>query len=251
MIPSRSHGCVAGFVFALETEADPFVARVRDATTLRGPVLSFHEGTIAGRRVAWVVSGAGSAAAGRAATTLLEGHAPALLVSAGFAGGLDVGLARGALVLPGRVLREGCTPLPLSLPKIDLPTANRGGDIVTVDTIVTTNAAKRALHASTGAAIVDLETHAVALAASAANVPCASLRVVSDAAGDELPTDIARLVAPQSAFRRAGAALAAIGRKPAAAGTLWRLWENAVVDGRVLATALEKLVATLPESPEG
>jgi hypothetical protein len=41
--------------------------------------------------------------------------------------------------------------------------------------------------------------------------------------------------------------LAAIGRKPAAAGTLWRLWENAVVDGRVLAAMLEKLVVSLPE----
>ena len=59
--------------------------------------------------------------------------------------------------------------------------------------------------------------------------------------------DIARLVTPQSAFRRAGAALAAIGRKPAAAGTMWRLWENAVVDGRALAAALERLVAALPE----
>lgn len=247
MIPSRSHGCVAGFVFALETEADPFAARLTDPSTLRGPTLAFHEGTIAGRRVAWVVSGAGAIAARQAATMLLEGHAPALLVSAGFAGGLDPGLVRGALVLPGRALRQGCTPLPLAPPRIDLPTAKHGGDIVTVDAIVATSVAKRDLHAATGAVIVDMETHAVALAATAANVPCASVRVVSDAAGDELPSDIARLVAPQSAFRRAGAALAAIGRKPAAAGTLWRLWENAVVDGRVLAAALEKLVVSLPE----
>jgi adenosylhomocysteine nucleosidase len=121
-------------------------------------------------------------------------------------------------------------------------------DIVTVDSIVATTAAKRDLHAATGAAIVDMETHAVAAAAAAATVPCASVRIVSDGAGDELPADLARLVTPQSAFRRAGAALAAIGRKPAAAGTMWRLWENAVVDGRALAAALERLVAALPEA---
>jgi len=74
------------------------------------------------------------------------------------------------------------------------------------------------------------------------------VRIVSDGAGDELPADLARLVTPQSAFRRAGAALAAIGRKPTAAGTMWRLWENAVVDGRALAAALERLVAALPEA---
>ncbi len=246
-MPRLPHRCAAGFVFALETEADPFAARVGNATALRGPGLSFHEGTIAGRRVSWVVSGAGSAAAGRAATLLLEGHAPAILVSAGFAGGLDPGLARGALVLAAGVVREGAPRLPLARPAVLLPAAAGDAEIVTVDAIVATAAAKQALRGATGAAIVDMETHAVASAANVAKVPCASVRIVSDGAGDELPPDIARLVTPQSAFRRAGAALAAIGRKPAAAGTLWRLWENAVVDGRALATALERLVATLPE----
>ena len=239
--------CAAGFIFALEIEADPFAARVRDATTLRGPVLSFHEGTIAGRRVTWVVSGAGIAAAGRAATVLLEGHAPALLVSAGFAGGLDPALARGAVVLATGTVRGGAPRFPLARIAALLPAASTDVDIATVDSIVATTAAKRDLRAATGAAIVDMETHAVAAAAAATTTPCASVRIVSDAAGDELPADIARLVTPQSAFRRAGAALAAIGRKPAAAGTLWRLWEHAVVDGRTLAAALERLVAALPE----
>ena len=239
--------CAAGFIFALEIEADPFAARVRDATTLRGPVLSFHEGTIAGRRVTWVVSGAGIVAAGRAATALLEGHAPALLVSAGFAGGLDPALARGAVVLATGTVRGGAPRFPLARIAALLPAASTDVDIATVDSIVATTAAKRDLRAATGAAIVDMETHAVAAAAAAARIPCASVRIVSDAAGDELPADIARLVTPQSAFRRAGAALAAIGRKPAAAGTLWRLWEHAVVDGRTLAATLERLVAALPE----
>ena len=239
--------CAAGFIFALEIEADPFAARVRDATTLRGPVLSFHEGTIAGRRVTWVVSGAGIVAAGRAATALLEGHAPALLVSAGFAGGLDPALARGAVVLATGTVRGGAPRFPLARIAALLPAASTDVDIATVDSIVATTAAKRDLRAATGAAIVDMETHAVAAAAAAAKIPCASVRIVSDAAGDELPADIARLVTPQSAFRRAGAALAAIGRKPATAGTLWRLWEHAVVDGRTLAATLERLVAALPE----
>jgi adenosylhomocysteine nucleosidase len=246
-VPRLTHHCAAGFIFALETEADPFAARVGEATTLGGPGLSFHEGMIAGRRVAWVVSGAGSAAAGRAATLLLEGHSPALLVSAGFAGGLDPALARGALVLAAGALRKGAPRLPLARPDGLLPAEAGDAEIVTVDAIVATAAAKRDLRAATGASIVDMETHAVASAATAARVPCASVRIVSDGAEDELPPDIARLVTPQSAFRRAGAALAAIGRKPAAAGTLWRLWENAVVDGRALATALERLVTTLPE----
>ncbi len=242
-------------MFALETEAQHFASIVRERRSLStavaaGRSLEFHEGLLAGKRVAWVVGGAGVAAAARAASLLVDGHRPRRLASAGFAGGLDPALARGALVAPETVLREGEGAFALEPPPC--PGAEPARSLVTVDAVVTTVAAKRALADRTGAAIVDMETWAVARTAAAAGIPCLSLRVVSDAAGDELPADIARLVAPQSGLRRAGAALAAIGRKPAAAATLWRLWEQAVVDARVLALALERVVAALPESvPDG
>lgn len=241
--------CEAGFVFALETEAQHFASIVRDRRSLwssaaAGRPLEFHEGLLAGKRIAWVVGGAGVAAAARAAAFLVDGHRPRRLGSAGFAGGLDPALRRGALVAPATVLREGEGTL--AMERVTCPGAESAGGIVTVDAVVTTVAAKRALAERTGAAVVDMETWAVARAAASAGIPCVSIRVVSDAARDELPPDIARLVAPQSGLRRAGAALAAIGRKPAAAATLWRLWEQAVIDARELALALERLVAALP-----
>ncbi|MFM7076642.1 MAG: nucleoside phosphorylase [Planctomycetaceae bacterium] len=239
-LPER---CDAGIVFALATEADAFAARVEGTSTHTG-ALDFHEGLLGGRRVAWVVCGPGMGAAGRAADLLLDGHRPRHLVSAGFAGGLDPALARGAAVVAGRSLREGCPALALFAPAC--PTAVVGGDLVTVDAVVATAAAKHDLRAATGAAIVDMECRAVADRATAAGVPCLSVRVVSDAAGDDLPPDILRLVTPQSALRRAGAALSLLGRRPAAASTLWRLWENAVVDGRTLAAALEATIGLLP-----
>ena len=242
--------CEAGFVFALDTEADRFAHGVTDSTVLRGAGGAFHVGTFAGKPVAWVVSGMGIGPASRAATMLLEGHRPSLLVSAGFAGGLDPSLPRGSLVLPARGLRGASPPcdfLPLSG---TIRGAVSCDAIVTVDAVVATRAGKRDLRETTGAAVVDMETHGVASVASAAGVPCLSVRVVSDAADDELPADVARLVIPQSPLRRAGAALAAIGRQPATAATLWRLWENSVVDGRTLATALAEIVATcLPDRP--
>jgi hypothetical protein len=76
------------------------------------------------------------------------------------------------------------------------------------------------------------------MAAREAEIPCASVRVVSDTADQELPAEVAALAAPQSAARRLGRALGAIGRRPRAAFDLWRVWEHAVVDGRTLATAL-------------
>lgn len=251
----REACCEAGFVFALETEAQHFVSIVRDRRSLRtaaaaGGALEIHEGLLAGKRVAWVVGGAGTAAAARAASLLVDGHRPRRLASVGFAGGLAPALPRGALVAPGRVLREGEGTL--AMEPVACPGVAPTGSLVTVDAVVATVAAKRALGERTGADVVDMETWAVARTAAAAGIPCVSLRVVSDAAGDELPPDIARLVAPQSGLRRAGAALAAIGRKPAAAATLWRLWERAVVDARALGLAIERLVAALPaDAPPG
>ena len=207
----QSPRCEAGFVFALETEAHPFAALVDDARETTG-TLHFHEGLLRGRRIAWVVSGAGSAAAARAAVALIDGHAPRRIVSAGFAGGLDPALRRGSLAVAARVLAAGQAPR--SLAAAEVPGATAVGGIVTVDRVVTTAGAKRALREATGAALVDMETYAVAGVAQAAGVPCFSVRVVSDAADDEIPGDLAALVAPQSPLRRAGAALAALGRRP-------------------------------------
>ena len=115
--------------------------------------------------------------------------------------------------------------------------------IVSVSAIVATPAAKRALAVRSGAGLVDMETHAVAAVAAAAGLPCAAVRVISDAALDELPREVAALARPQSTLRRLGTALGAVGRRPGAALDLWRLYEHAVIDGRTLATALAETCA--------
>jgi hypothetical protein len=79
-----------------------------------------------------------------------------------------------------------------------------------------------------------------------AGLPCHAVRVVSDAAGDDLPPDVGRLIEPQSAARMAGAVLGVLGRRPLAAFDLWGLWERAVVDGRTLAAALMELIRSDP-----
>ena len=238
----RGHGrpCDLGIVFALDVEADAFERRAVDRVAWRGPGLVFREGTVAQARVAWCVSGVGGAAAARAATLMLAGHRPRRLVAAGFAGGLDPVLPRGGVVRPGAVTTER--------PATRLALAVVGGDgaaagplVVSVDTVAATVAHKRDLLARTGAAVVDMETHAVATVAAEAGLPCLAVRVVSDAATEALPAEVATLARPQSAFRRFGAVVGAVGRRPVAAFDLWRLYEHAVDDGRTLAAALEQL----------
>lgn len=243
----------AGIVFALPIEADAFARSVQEVVSIEAAGLTFHQGRVAGRSIAWCVGGTGAAAAAKATRLLVAGHQPRLIVSAGFAGGLVPDLVRGTVLEPVLGLREaGGAPLALgirpapTLPSSPSATDVAGAAIVSVDLVVTSPAAKRALAAATGAILVDMETYAVAEAARDARLPCAAVRVVSDTAGQELPREVTALSRPQSGMRRLGAALGAIGRRPRAALDLWQLWENAVVDGRTLGRAVEDLCRRLP-----
>lgn len=238
--------CAAGFVFAVPIEAEAFARAATDEVEMEAAGLTFHEGKVGGARVAWCVAGVGREAARRAARLIIDGHRPRLLVSAGFAGGLDPALARGSVVEPALVRGELPTSEPLPLAAV----GQGSGAIVTVDRIVRTAAEKAALAAGTGAAVVDMETLAVAAVARDAGLRCRAIRVISDAAGDELPPDVTRLIAPQSAMRRAGAVLGMLGRRPRAALDLWQLWERAVVDGRTLSTALVKCCESLTDAAQ-
>jgi adenosylhomocysteine nucleosidase len=241
----------------MPVEADAFAGLATETVELTAAGLTLHEGVVAGRRVAWCVAGAGGAAAGRATRLLIDGHRPRLILSPGFAGGLDPALARGAIAYPRRSISlAGGPPIDLAAAGQGNPTASdvsvtghAGLAIVSVDAVVTTAAAKRDLAAATGASVVDMETYAVATAAMHAGLPCVSIRVVSDGASQDLPKEIAALVQPQSGMRRLGAALAGIGRRPRAALDMWHLWEHAVVDGRTLAGAITTFLEGLSDSP--
>ena len=249
----------------MPVEADAFAGLATETVEVTAAGLTFHEGVVAGRRVAWCVAGAGGEAAGRATRLLIDGHRPRVIVSAGFAGGLDPALARGSVVYPRRSINHrGGPPIAVAAAGQGRAAAAAGNTadsaagsatssddltIVSVDTVVATAAAKRDLAAATGAGLVDMETYAVATAAHAAGLPCVSIRVISDDASQDLPKEIAALVQPQSGMRRLGAALAGIGRRPRAALDMWQLWEHAVVDGRTLAVAIKTFLEGLSDSP--
>lgn len=243
-----SAGCDAGLVFAVPIEADAFSRLVTDQVEMRSAMLAFREGQAQGRRVAWCVAGVGAEAAETATRLLIAGHRPAVVISAGFAGGLDPAVARGSLVRPVSSIGQfDADPLPLWTGSA--PMAVDGVRIVSVATIHATVEAKRRLFERTGAQVVDMETHAVARVAAEAGIPCGGIRVVSDDALQPLPREVESLARPQSAWRRLGSVMGAIGRRPAAVADLWRLWEHAVVDGRTLAHALAETLEALPGEP--
>lgn len=231
-------------VFALAVEADGFERLVADRRETRGARFTFFTGTLGARRIVWCISGVGRAAAAAAARQLVEGHRPRLLVTAGFAGGLDPDLRRGAAVRPVTAVTDDATrPIALAAP----PPSTAGGPltVVTVDMVAATVAMKQGLAARTGGQLVDMETFAVAEVAVAAGLPCAAVRVISDDAHEALPGEVAALATPQSSLRRLGAVVGALGRRPAVAVDLWRLWERSVVDSRTLADAVADAIRHL------
>ncbi len=240
--------CVAGIVFAVAVEADAFERHAERHTETRAAGLVIHEGFVAGRRIAWSVGGVGAAAAARATQLLVAGHRPGIIISAGFAGGLDPALQRGALVRPARVVAEDASRLlPLVVPPLHDPAAAPPTTIVTTAAIVVSPAEKRALAARSGAHLVDMETLAVAAVAAEAGLPCAAIRVISDTADEALPPEVVTLARPQSMLRLLGGTIGAVGRRPGAALDLWRLYERAIIDGRTLARALAAVCSGIDE----
>jgi len=176
------------------------------------------------------VVGMGPAAARRWAgrlTSLPAERRPALIVLAGVAGALAPSLAVGDLVAADAVLSGGqvlsAPPLPPGVAA--LPADVRRGPLLSADRVLITPEEKAAAHAEQGALAVEMEAAEIARAATAAGLPWAVLRAVSDTAAERLPLDFNRLRAPDGNLpigRVAGAALAA----PAAIPGLLRLGRN-------------------------
>ena len=121
------------------------------------------------------------------------------ILSVGFCGALDPALQIGDIVVSGEV------------PK-GLGASFVQGDVVSVDRVAFTAREKCDLRAATGAAVVEMESAAVAQKAREWDVPFGCVRVVSDAAGDDLPLDFNRYRDADGRFDRTRIALAALGR---------------------------------------
>ncbi len=120
------------------------------------------------------------------------------VLSVGFCGALDPALRIGDIVISGEV--------PKALGRCVQ------GDVASVDRVAVTAREKRDLRAATGAAVVEMESAAVAQKAREWNLPFGCVRVVSDAAGEDLPLDFNRYRDADGRFEKTRIALAALAR---------------------------------------
>ena len=167
----------------------------------------------------------------------------AAIISFGIAGGLVDDLRPGTCIIGRRVMSRG----------VDMPADSRWilalaervsyariADVTGSDGIVALPSDKRHLHASTGASIVDTESHVVAQVAQENNLPFAVFRVVCDPVGRRL-TAAAHAAFGSAGEIRVGEVLQSIVRSPAQIGPLARLAMDAGVAVGALLSARRRL----------
>jgi adenosylhomocysteine nucleosidase len=176
--------------FAVPEEARPFLRLWRHATGER-PRQSLTAGLRWASRhdfadVTVQVTGMGATNSRRVAEAILAESTWRWVVTAGLAGGLDPALKVGDLVLEAD---EG-----FSQTETILRSGARRGRFHLVSHVATTAAAKAELRRTTGADAVDMESAVIRELCRARGIPSATLRVISDAANEDLPIDFSELV---------------------------------------------------------
>lgn len=141
--------------------------------------------------VVLVCGGIGAPAARRAADAIITLYQPALVISAGFAGGLDPALRAGHALTPRLVIDAG-----------DGSRSDSGiGEGVLVSFgAVADSEQKASLARAYGADVVDMEAAAVSRSAEAHGIQFTACKVVSDSRDQRLPP-VGRFVASDGTFQ--------------------------------------------------
>jgi adenosylhomocysteine nucleosidase len=172
-------------------------------------------------------TGEGPRQAARAAAALCSRYRPSLLIGAGVAGALTPDLSVGDLVVAYRVIdADGETPWPNAVLVVSAAAkpGARQGTLLSVDRPVVAAAEKAAWAARVGPSpvAVDMESAAWARAAATHDIPFLIIRIVSDAAGEDLPGYLSECMDEEGGIRRSAVVLRALAH-PGSIPTLFRM----------------------------
>jgi adenosylhomocysteine nucleosidase len=139
-----------------------------------------------GQRWLFVANGAGASLAGEAVRTACEKEAVEAMVSTGYCGALDPGLGAADVVVATKVVspeRQYAASEPSAQGRY------QRGVMLASERVICSASEKSELREATGAAAVDMESHAVAEEAERAGCRFYCVRVVSDCADESFPFD--------------------------------------------------------------
>jgi adenosylhomocysteine nucleosidase len=225
-----SDSCKVAIVAALEREVWPFIKNwPASQKEFDGRSFKFFEK----EGVVVVCGGIGAEAARRAAEATLSLYRPGLVISAGFAGGVDPALEVGHTLTPRHV--------------IDASDGTRtdsgcGEGILISFADIADVEQKVKLGAAYGAHAVDMEAAAVARSAEAHGAKFLACKVISDPSGSSLPP-IARFIGSDGKFH-ALRFLAYIAVRPWLWPKLWRLASDSAMAATKLCLALAEISET-------
>ena len=180
------------------------------------------------------LTGIGPRNAERSIRQALIEQTPACVFTCGFAGGLNPALTAGHVLFAadeesGRsatLLAAGAHPAVFHC----------------VDRICTTAREKRALRERTAADAVEMESGIIRRICREHGIPGATVRVISDAADEDLPLDFNALMDAEQNLHH-GRLAAALLRSPASIGALLRLRKQTRAAARKLAEVLVRVIS--------
>jgi adenosylhomocysteine nucleosidase len=153
--------------FAVKEEARPFVAKKP-------------------QNVRTLITGMGRANAEGQVRAFIQKAKPSLVLTCGFAGGLDPAVQKGA------VLFETDPPSPLL--RCLSTVGAKPAKFHCADRVAVTAQEKHALRQATGADAVEMESAHIRAICREAGIPSATVRVILDTADEDLPIDFNRLM---------------------------------------------------------
>ena len=204
-----------------------------------------------------LITGIGRRNAEKSLREFLATHSPELVLTCGFAGGLNPDLKTGDVVfdLPDRRGEfhepqteiesgaRGTRPSESSSPLREklLAAGAKPAEFFCADRIATTVAEKKKLRAETGADAVEMESAAIHAVCRERGIPCATVRVISDTASEDLPLDFNALTKSDKNLDY-GKLVWAIAGSPGKIGALLKLRKQTRFAAERLAQVLEKII---------
>jgi adenosylhomocysteine nucleosidase len=168
--------------FALPEESRGFTRHLQHASVLEGGPLPVLLGSLPPCEIMVMHTGVGLERTNDAMHTLPSRRIPDLLVSTGFAGGLDPRLSVGDIMVA-----ENYTDPGVMMRYLDLLKKCWIGELVTKAHVVEHLAERRSLLLGAGASAVDMETSVISAYCRMHGIPMLSLRVISDTEEQSLP----------------------------------------------------------------
>lgn len=201
--------------FAIKEEARPFqklVERRNDVSIL--------------------ITGIGKANAEKSVRGFLQHNSPHQVFTCGFAGGLDPQLKIGDVVF---------LTVDERLDKAFVEAGARPASFYCTPSVATTAAEKAELRRTTGADAVEMESEVIQGICRERNIPCATVRAISDATHEDMPLDFNQLSNPDQSLN-CGKLAWAIAKSPGRIPALLRLQRNCRFAAERLADVLKRVI---------